>query len=266
MKTLRQNLNYERPIAIADGVYWVGYFDPNAGFHCNPYLIIDGDEAVLLDGGSRPDFPTVMMKILQTGVQPSQIKALIYHHSDPDLCGSVYHFEEQIGRPDLKIISSGEEGSFIRYYGIKAPLLTIEELGFTYTFSSGRTLRFVLTPFAHSTGAFVTFDEKTGIVFSSDLLGGYSYDWDLFFALQEDCHSCQALGTCPKCSLQGILDFHQRLMTSEKALRYAIQKISELPFKMIAPQHGSVLDADDSRVVLSHLATLKGVGIDGVLQ
>ncbi len=47
---------YDRPIQIADGIYWVGFYEENSNFHCNPYLIIDDDKAILIDGGSRPDF------------------------------------------------------------------------------------------------------------------------------------------------------------------------------------------------------------------
>ena len=49
------NLNYDRVIQIAEGTYWIGFCDIEAGLHCNPYLIIDGEEAVVIDGGSRPD-------------------------------------------------------------------------------------------------------------------------------------------------------------------------------------------------------------------
>ena len=41
------------PIEIAEGIYWLGYTNNNVGLHCNPYLIREGDEAVLIDGGSR---------------------------------------------------------------------------------------------------------------------------------------------------------------------------------------------------------------------
>ena len=49
--------NYESSVEIAEGIYWVGFYDAQSGLHCNPYLIIDHDEAVVIDGGSRPDLP-----------------------------------------------------------------------------------------------------------------------------------------------------------------------------------------------------------------
>lgn len=117
------NLNYDRPIKIADDIFWIGFYDVESGLHCNPYLIIDGDEAIVIDGGSRPDFPTVMMKILQTGISPSNIVALIYQHYDPDLCGSIPNFEDIIDRDDLKIITSKCSNRFIRHYSVISPLL-----------------------------------------------------------------------------------------------------------------------------------------------
>ena len=86
-----EELDYLEPIEIAEGIYWVGFADNNSGLHCNPYLIVEGDEAVLMDGGSRGDFSTVMLKILRVGIDPKNINRLIYQHFDPDLCGNIPH-------------------------------------------------------------------------------------------------------------------------------------------------------------------------------
>ena len=96
--------NYEGLVEIAEGIYWVGFYDAQSGLHCNPYLIVDHDEALVIDGGSRPGFATVMMKIMQTGIAPKQIQALVYQHYDLDLCGSIPNFEDIINKdyqPDL---------------------------------------------------------------------------------------------------------------------------------------------------------------------
>ena len=72
------NIDYGNPVEIAEGIYWVGFFDAQSGLHCNPYLLVDNDEALVIDGGSRPDFATVMLKILQTGIAPYQNLIVIY--------------------------------------------------------------------------------------------------------------------------------------------------------------------------------------------
>ena len=265
------NLDYERPVKIAEDVWWVGFFDHDTGLHCNPYLIMDGGEAVVIDGGSRPDFPTVMMKILQTGLDPASITALVYHHFDPDLCGSIPNFEEIIDRPDLLLISDAANHMFIRHYSISSRLVSLGELDHSFTFSSGRKLTFFNTPYAHSTGSFVTFDETSGVLFTSDLFGSYGLDWELFITLSEQCRGCEDYDNCPNnrehCHLKDIIGFHCAVMPSDSALRYAMEVIRDIPYRIIAPQHGSVIHAANDIVYIREtLAALSGVGIDGILQ
>jgi len=263
--------DYESAIEIENGLYWVGFYDRPAGLHCNPYLIVDNDEAIVIDGGSRPDFATVMMKILQTGIAPNQIKALLYQHYDPDLCGSIPNFESIIKNENLKIISASENLMFIRHYSASSRLLPISTLNYQYAFSSGRTLHFTKTPYSHSGGSFVTFDPKSKILFSSDLFGSLGTEWELILKLRPECKDCLNLSKCPQgrmvCPINDILNFHKTLMPSEKALRYALEKISEIPFQIIAPQHGSIInDGEIIRYVFDLLTTLKGVGIDGIVD
>lgn len=157
MKIKMESLEKE-PVDIAEGVYWVGYSDENRGLHCNPYLIIEGDEAALIDGGNRDDFSTVMLKILRTGIEPSQITRLIYQHYDPDLCGSLPQLEAIINNDALRIISHSENNVFIHYYSAKTEKLDFRELGNHYEFSTGRRLEFYATPYCHHPGSFVTYE------------------------------------------------------------------------------------------------------------
>lgn len=264
-------LNYDGPIEIDTGIYWIGFADDNAGLHCNPYLIVEGDEAVVIDGGSRDDFSTVMMKILQTGTDPNTINRLIYQHYDPDLCGSIPHFESMIHHTDLKIISHRENNIFIKYYSSKKPKLCIETMGMTHTFKTGRQLQFIRTPYAHSPGSFMTLDTKTKTLFSSDLFGSYDRIWDLFIELDEHCSSCKATASChldnQPCKIKGIIDFHQRIMTSKPALDYALKQIDGVRPAIVAPQHGSVVRGmKDIQIVMDQLTKMPYVGIDCYLK
>lgn len=267
----RKEVVYDRPVEVSQGVHWVGFYDARSGLHCNPYLIIDNDEAVVIDGGSRPDFPAVMMKILQTGIAPSSITALIYHHFDPDLCGSLPHFEALIGTKDLKVISDRANHMFIRHYSVSSNLLSLEDVEHRFRFRSGRVLQFENTPFAHSEGSSVTFDPVSGILFSSDLFGSYALEWDLFLRIEPECKTCTSYKNCPNgkiyCPIPDILRFHQKIMPSCKALRHALERMSKIPFQMIAPQHGSIIKGADSiMAIVSRLSTLEEVGIDGIAE
>ncbi len=264
------DIDYDRPVEIADNVFWIGFFDELTGLHCNPYLIIDGDEAVVIDGGSRPDFATVMMKILQTGISPTQIQALIYQHYDPDLCGSLPNFEDIIKNSNLQIVSARENFMFISHYALHSQLYPIRDHDFKYTFSSGRTLEFIQTPYSHSLGSFTTFDSVGSVLFTSDLFGSFGTQWELFLALEPDCLECIDIQDCPKnnnaCPILDIEHFHQQVMPSEKALRYALNQLAGIPFEIIAPQHGSVLrDEKTINYIFKRLACLGGIGIDGII-
>ncbi len=271
LKNKKTDTDYETPIEIAEGIFWVGFYDRQSGLHCNPYLIIDNDEALVIDGGSRPDFPTVMMKILQTGIAPDQIRALLYQHYDPDLCGSIPNFEGIINRKDLKIISATENLMFIRHYSVASRLVTLGELNYQFIFSSGRTLQFVKTPYSHSAGSFVTFDPKSKILFTSDLFGSYGSDWELFLELKPECIECANLAACPNnlpnCPINDILDFHKEIMPSRKALKFAFEKILEIPFDKVAPQHGSIITEKRALAYIARMLTsLVDVGIDGIVE
>ncbi|MGD2188211.1 MAG: MBL fold metallo-hydrolase [Desulfobacterales bacterium] len=267
----KDDIDLETSVEIADGVYWVGFYDEQSGLHCNPYLIIDNNEAVVIDGGSRPDFATVMMKILQTGITPNQISALLYQHYDPDLCGSIPNFEDIIKRDDLRIISDSANLMFIRHYSVATRLLPISKINYQYMFSSGRTLQFVKTPYSHSGGSIVTFDPKSGILFTSDLFGSLGIEWELFLNLRPECMECVNLNQCQQkrsnCPINDILNFHKTVMPSRKALRYSLEQILDIPFTTIAPQHGSIIkDKKVTRFVFELLSKLEEVGIDAIVE
>lgn len=260
-------LNMNSYVEITDGIYWIGYGDEAKGLHANPYLIVDGDEAVVIDGGSRPDFSHVMLKIISIGIRPEQIQMLIYQHYDPDLCGSIPHFEELINRTNLTLLSQRHNNTFISHYGTTSKKSCINALNNEWTFSSGRKLKFYNTPYAHSPGSFVTFDEKTGTLFSSDLFGSYDYVSDLYYDIRPTCKSCQSFNACPlgrKCFIPGIEYFHQLIITSNKALKMALDQISALPVTRILPQHGGIVkDEEAVRILIERLYQIKNIGIDG---
>ena len=56
-------------------------------------------------------------------------------------------------------------------------------------------------------------------------------------------------------------------MPSSKALKYAFEKILELPFEKIAPQHGSIItDKRELKYLFKLLTSLSDVGIDGIVE
>lgn len=262
-------MDYNDVIEIAKGIYWVGY-DEDHGLHSNPYLMVEGAEAILIDGGSRPDFSTVMMKVLQTGIHPDQIVRLIYHHYDPDLVGSVSNIESIVHNNELEIISHKQNNIFIKHYAASSKMNCVNKMNLSWGFRTGRKLEFFNTPYAHSPGSFMTYDGETKTLFSSDIFGSYGQDWDLFLELLPSCKTCLNIQECPHgrtCFLPGILKFHEVIMTSKIALRRALTIVENLDVEMIAPQHGSLIKGKETiQFLINKLMTLETIGIDGVLS
>lgn len=262
-------MDYTKAVEIAKGIYWVGFNDVDHGLHSNPYLIIESEEAVLIDGGSRPDFSTVMMKILQTGLHPDKIIRLIYQHYDPDLVGSVSNFESVIRNNDLEIISQKQNNIFIQHYSITSPIKCVNKFGGSWGFRTGRRLKFINTPYAHSPGSFMTYDYDSKTLFTSDIFGAYGPNWDLYMDISDKCGTCHSYDSCPlekeNCFMPGIIKFHQIIMTSKDALRYALDQVRSLDVEVIAPQHGSVIKGKENiLIVLNKLYEIEDVGINGI--
>lgn len=261
----------KEPVKISDGIYWVGYSDADMRLHCNPYLIIEGREAVLIDGGSRDSFSEVMIKILRTGLNPAQITRLIYQHYDPDLCGSLPHLESIINTDSLRIISHSDNSFFIKCYSSRTEIIDFRTLDSHFDFATGRRLEFYATPYCHQNGSFVTYDTRTKTLFSSDLFGSFDDEWKLFLEFDEACRECRDPGSCvlnlKKCPFKGMKAFHQKVMTSSLALAHTLKIIASLDIDIVAPQHGSIITSkEDIKAVIRYLQSIKNVGIDYFLS
>ncbi|MGZ4959469.1 MAG: oxygen-binding di-iron domain-containing protein [Methylomonas sp.] len=238
-------LNYDNPIAITDDIYWIGYCDRSANMHCNPYLLIDGDEAVLFDPGSVPDFPVIMRKIIDL-ISPDKISLIIAAHQDPDVCANLPIVEDLIGRNDLKIAGHSNTIRLIHHLGLSSTFYSVDEHDYVYTLKSGRVLSFHPTLYLHAPGAITTYDTKTKSLFSSDLFGAVDDEWQLFDSLRfpNDMDS-----------------FHQAYMPSNQILRFGLKKIESLDIARILPQHGSVIEGNNVKKAIEHLKQLR-CGID----
>lgn len=223
-------IDTDKAIEIAKGIYWVGFYDKKAGFHCNPYLLIDKTgEAVLFDPGAITYYERLKEK-LQSVIDPKKISHIVLHHQDPDLCSSVPQFEKIIGR-HVKIAAAWRAGVLIAYYGVTSEFYYVDEHDYGLTLKSGRVLKFIPTPYLHEPGSIVTYDKESGILFSSDLFGGFSFNWSLY-----------ADEKYP----EAVKAFHEPYMPSNYILRSAMEEIEKNDIKLIAPQHGSIIDKEVS--------------------
>ena len=234
-------MNYDEAIEIAPGIYWIGFYDKTANFHCNPYLIVDNDEAIIIDPGSEPHFPIVARKVVSV-IDPKKISYVILSHQDPDLAGSMTVFEDLISNPELKVVANERVSFLLAHYGFKSPFYFIEKNGMQLRLKSGRELQFLFTPYVHSPNAYVTYDVKSKILFSSDLFGAFSEHWDLY--ADEDYN-------------EHMRTFHAPYMSSHEAMLSAMNKIEKLDLEMIASQHGMIIKKDKIQRSIDFLKNLE---------
>ena len=213
---------------IVDGIYWVGFADRKAGFSNNPYVLDDGEDVILFDPGSRaPEHFNIVKEKVCSVVDPARINYIVVHHQDPDLCAAIPLFEE-IVNPRVKLITPTRAAPFMRYYGANSEVISVED-GETLPLKSGRILTVVHTPYVHFAGSMVTYDAKTKTVFSSDIFGALSIDWNLY---------------ANENYLEAFKAFTEPYLGSKLALDCALDKLETIETERICPQHGSIIDKD----------------------
>ena len=232
---------------FADGdhaIYWLG-FSEDTVFRCNTYLIKDGDEAIIVDPGGVGRKPEVQQRVEQ--LMPADgVKSLIISHQDPDIAGSMKEWLEF--NPGIEIISSPRTVVLLPHYGVSDFTLVDIEASPVYRFTSGRQLRFLPAPFLHSPMAFVTFDEVSGFMFTSDIFAAVDAEWQLVVDDFQR-HS-------EKMDL-----FHMEYMASNAATAGFAETIEDLPITAFLPQHGSIIGQPHVAAAMDYLRNLQ-CGLD----
>jgi len=233
-------MDFTQAIEIAKDIYWVGMYLKNDPFQCHPYFIKNGKESVLIDPGSMLEFDAVVKKINSISSM-NNVKYIILHHQDPDLAASVPEMEKLIDRDDLRIITHSRMVPLVKHYLIQSAYYEIDK--HQHELQCGNlNLRFLTTPYCHSPGAFVTYEQKTKTLFSGDIFGGLEESWD-FFAGDDYFEKAK--------------QFHAEYMPSRDIFNYALSKIETLDMDLIAPQHGSIIQKERIAPLITQMKALE---------
>ncbi len=219
------NADTGHAVEIAPRVWWVGHVLPDDVFQCHVYLVEQGDQSVLLDPGSGLTFPGTLRKIEEV-IPFSHIRYFVCHHPDPDITAALPLIDRMIDRPDAVLVTHWRTQALIKHYGFKLPFWLVDEHDWRLPLLD-RELRFVFTPYAHFPGAICTFDPATGVVFSSDLFGGFT--------------ERPALVAADESHFEALRPFHEHYMPSRDILDFAVSQMERFPIRIIAPQHGSII-------------------------
>lgn len=216
------------PVEIAPRIWWVGPVLADDVFQNHAYLIEAGDHSVLVDPGSTITIDATLDKV--RAVMPlDQIRTIVVHHSDPDVADALHRLDEVLDPDRVTIVTEWRSELLMRHYGSRLPFRTIEDLGWRLPLEGDRSLEFVLTPYLHFPGAFVSYEPSSGTLLSADLFGGFNRARRLVAAHVDD--------------LEDLRQFHEHYMPSREILMTGLASIRAAApvIRTIAPQHGYVI-------------------------
>lgn len=223
--------NYDdlNPVEVAPGVYHLGVKDEKNSWANIPYLVVEGDEAMLVDPGSaKPEFYATVLRKVHQICDPRKIKYMVVQHQDPDLCAALPLFEKLI-HPEAKILTPVESLLLVQHYGLDCTLEGVQD-GDCIELGGTRKISFFMTPYAHFIGSMVTYDHETKSLFTSDAFGGFTVSDNI-----------EADETYP----EFLTTFLGQYLGSKRALEYALKRIDQLRngpgVDRFCPQHGCVI-------------------------
>jgi diguanylate cyclase (GGDEF)-like protein len=213
------------PVCFASRTFWVGTMLDGVDLQSHTYLIEQGDQSVLVDPGSALAVDDVIEKV-NAVVGLANVRWLVCSNTDPDVVGGLARLAEAGLHPEAALVTHWHDQMLLVHTGTRLPFWRVEEHEWRLELAD-RSLRFEAIPYAAAAGAFATFDQSSGVLFSSDLYGGQTPQNSLV-ARSMDYYDA-------------IKPFHQHYIPGRDVLAHALTRLRGLPVKVIAPHHGQLV-------------------------
>jgi len=235
-------------VKVSEGIYWLGVNDrqtrlfeelwplPN-GVSYNAYLVEGTERCALIDtvkGSFSADYRERVAQWVSAG---RRIEYLVINHMEPDHSGSIKTLVELC--PGIRLVGNEHTVRMIEdFYRLGADTVEVgdgDEIDL-----GGRKLVFRLTPMVHWPETMMTFDSRTGTLFSGDAFGGFgTLDGGIF----DD-----------EVNIEFYQDEIRRYFTNivgrfSAMVVKAIDKVRDLPIAVVAPTHGPIWRRDPSRII-----------------
>ncbi|MBF0634395.1 MAG: hypothetical protein HQK85_07055 [Nitrospinae bacterium] len=163
----------------------------------------------------------------------NRITHAVFNGSVAQIGGAVAVMEEIVltAGGKLAVVSHPRSSHKISFYcGLRhESFYHVDTNGWKLTLDSGRTLRFINSNNLSFPGSFMTYDERTGMLFSGDLFSAYSFGWSLF---ANDFY------------LPAMESFHYDHLPFNQLINHTLDGLDGLDVRLIAPSHGSIINRD----------------------
>ncbi|MEM2320719.1 MAG: FprA family A-type flavoprotein [Candidatus Bathyarchaeia archaeon] len=222
-------------IKICENVYWVCVRDWSRrifdaliplpkGTSYNAYLVVGSEGRALIDT-VNPGFEKELEDKVRSIISPEEINYIVMNHAEPDHAGAIPHMMKVALGARLVATARGAKMAQIYYH---APQDRIKIVADNETISLGnKTLRFIEAPMLHWPETMFTYLEEDGILFPCDFFGAH-----LAGGVYSD-------------EVEDLTVHVQRywgeiMMPYRAMAQRALDKISGLNIKVIAPSHGPI--------------------------
>lgn len=241
-------MRVEQLFTHGDHVWYVFCRDPEKSEHVidtNEYLIVSGEEAMLLDPGGTEIFPQVVGALAAT-IPIDRVTHYLASHQDPDIMSSLPLW---LGlTPHAKVYMSWLWTGFIAHFGhdYVGQFAAVPDEGMEIRFRNGRTVQLVPAHYCHSSGNFSLYDPLAKVLFSGDIGAALlPPDFNSVFVTDFARHIGYMEG------------FHRRWMPSNNAKNDWVRRVRELDVEFLCPQHGAIFRGPQVRQFLDWLEGLE---------
>lgn len=222
-------------IRLSENVYYISVRDWNRrifdsliplpkGTSYNAYLVIGSKGKALIDT-TNPGFEKELEDKICSIVNPEEIDYVVMNHAEPDHAGAIPHIMKIAPKSKLVATARGAKMAQIYY---RVPQDRIKAVADNEIISLGdKTLRFIEAPMLHWPETMFTYLEEDGILFTCDFFGAH------------------IAGGVYSDEVDDLIVHAQRywgeiMMPYRTMAQRALEKISGLNIKIIAPSHGPV--------------------------
>lgn len=247
--------NDNKPIKIAENIYWVGVVDWNLrDFHgydtpkggtYNSYLIID--EKITLIDTVKAEFSEEMMHNISEIVDPSKIDYIIANHVEMDHSSSLPIIMEIASNAKLVCSVKGKKGLYEYYGEMGFNRWNIQEVKTGDEINIGkRHLQFLEAVMLHWPDSMHTYLKEDKILFSNDAFGQHIASSERF----ED-----QLENVINVIEEAQIYYANIIMPFNKQVLGYIEKIRRMGIgiSMIAPAHGVIWRHDPSKIINEYI-------------
>jgi len=196
----------------------------------NQHVIVDGDEAMILDPGGHKVFSKVLSDTLSV-IGRSQLTTLFLSHQDPDIVAAVNGW---LMSTDATAYVSVLWTRFVAHFGLSHLVMDrmkeMDDEGMIFELGDAR-LPAIPAHFLHSAGNFQLYDPVSKILYTGDLGAAVTSE-------EREVSNFEA-------HIPHMEGFHRRYMGGGTVMRAWAKMARTLDIEIIAPQHGAFFRGEE---------------------